>query len=446
MRLGRRASRIGIPWLASGLLSPIARASDLIPVPDFTEYQVPVSMPPAPDHPLWEWLYVGLLLVALSAASYFALVNRSRRAMFLLTIGSLAWFGFVHGGCICAIGAIQNVVLAAFDSSYAIPVTVVLVFLLPLVFTLFFGRVFCAAVCPLGAIQEVVAVRTVRVPSWLDHALGLFPYIYLGLAVLYAAAGTAFVICRYDPFVPMFRLSGDVNMLIFGGALLVMGIFIGRPYCRYLCPYGAILAVLSKVSKWHTRIPPNECIKCRLCEDSCPYGAIELPAAPPPRETRPAARRRLAAMLALAPVLVLGGSGLGWLMTVPLARLDPNVRLAERIHAEDTGQVEGMTDASEAFRNTGQPKEELLASVADIRSNVRWFAVLLGAWTGLVVAGKLISLSVYRRRDEYRPDPSRCVSCGRCYWYCPSEQVRLGLIDDISELVDLETLEAKPTS
>ena len=446
MPLMKYARKIGIPFATAGLLAPVARASDLIPVPDFTEYQVPLSMPPAPDHPLWEWLNVSLLLAALIAASYIALVSRSRRNMFLLTIGSLIWFGFLYQGCICPIGSIQNVVLAVFDSSYAIPLTVVLVFLLPLVFTLFFGRVFCAAVCPLGAIQEIVAVRTTRVPSWLDHALGLFPYIYLGLAVIYAATGTAFVICRYDPFVPMFRLSGDVNMLIFGGALLVMGVFIGRPYCRYLCPYGAVLAVLSKVSKWHARIPPDECIHCRLCEDSCPYGAIERPSVPPARETRPAARRRLAVMLTLAPLLVIGAAGLGWLMTVPLARLDHNVRLAERIHAEDTGQVEGMTDASEAFRNTGQPKEELLAMVADIRSRVRLFAVLLGAWTGLVVAVKLISLSVYRRRDEYQPDRSRCVSCGRCYWYCPSEQVRLGLIEDISELVDLETEEAKAAS
>jgi NosR/NirI family transcriptional regulator, nitrous oxide reductase regulator len=442
----KNASKIGVPFLAAKLMAPLAHASDLIPIPDFTDYAVPVSMPPAPDHPLWEWLYVSLLLAALIAASYFALISRSRRSMFLLTIGSLICFGFLYGGCICPIGSIQNVVLAVSDSSYAIPLTVVLVFVLPLVFTLFFGRVFCAAVCPLGAIQEIVAVRTVRVPNWLDHALGLFPYIYLGLAVIYAATGTAFVVCRYDPFVPMFRLSGNVNMLIFGGALLVMGIFIGRPYCRYLCPYGAVLAVLSRVSKWHARIPPDECIQCRLCEDSCPYGAIERPSVPPARETRPAARRRLAALLALAPLLVVGGAGLGWLMTVPLARLDHNVRLAERIHAEDTGQVEGMTDASEAFRNTGQPKEELLARVADTRSRIRLFAILLGSWTGLVVAVKLISLSVYRRRDEYQPDRSRCVSCGRCYWYCPSEQVRLGLIDDISELVDLETKEAKAAS
>ncbi len=48
---------------------------------------------------------------------------------------------------------------------------------------------------------------------------------------------------------------------------------------------------------------------------------------------------------------------------------------------------------------------------------------------------KLVTLSIRRKRTDYQPDRSRCVSCGRCYWYCPSEQVRLGLIRDVSEVV-----------
>lgn len=48
---------------------------------------------------------------------------------------------------------------------------------------------------------------------------------------------------------------------------------------------------------------------------------------------------------------------------------------------------------------------------------------------------KLITLSIRRKRTDYQPDRSRCVSCGRCYWYCPGEQVRLGLIRDVSEVV-----------
>ncbi|TWU42421.1 4Fe-4S binding protein [Novipirellula artificiosorum] len=422
----------------------MANAADVIPVPEFTDHEVPISMPAAGDHSGWEWLNVGLLVVALSLASYFALVNRSRRGLFLLAVASLAWFGFIRGGCICPIGATQNVTLAIFDGTYAIPWTVVAIFVLPLVYTLFFGRTFCSSVCPLGAIQEIVAVRPVRVPSWVDHTLGLVPYLYLGLAVLYAATGTAFIICRYDPFVSMFRLSGNVNMLVFGGALLVLGVFVGRPYCRYLCPYGAILGVLSKGSKWHAKIAPEKCITCHLCENSCPYGAISAPSSPPPKSERAAARRQLAQMIVLAPVLILLGLFVGRLLATPLSKLDPDVRLAERIILEDSGDVEDTTDASDAFRNTGQPKAELFASALSIQQRFKTLGMLIGGWFGFVIAVKLISLSLKRKRTDYQPDPSRCVSCARCYWYCPGEQVRLGIIGDVSELVELNV--EKPTA
>jgi polyferredoxin len=420
-----------------------AAAGELIPTPEFSDHEIPVATPSQTDSAVWEWINIAALIGGLGLASYFALVSRSRRNLFLLGIAALIWFGFVRAGCVCPIGATQNVSFALFDTTYVIPATIVLLFALPLVFTLFFGRTFCAAVCPLGAAQEVVALRGMQVPSWIDHTLGLIPFIYLGAAVIFAIDGTAFLICRYDPFVAFFRMSGTVHMLIFGACILVLGVFVGRPYCRYLCPYGAVLGLLSRVSKWHAKIPPEQCIQCRLCEDACPYGAIQKPTVHLRPDSKPAARKRLAGMLLLAPVLIATGAGLGWLLAVPLARLDPDYRLAERIRLEDTGQVEDTTDASDAFRSSGQAVEDLYKQALEIQNRYAGLGGWLGAWIGLVVGAKLISLSVRRKRTDYQPDRSRCVSCGRCYWYCPGEQVRLGLISDVSEVVDLEKLKAE---
>ena len=150
-------------------------------------------------------------------------------------------------------------------------------FTLPILVTLFFGRTFCSSVCPLGAVQELVALKPIQVPGWIDQALGLLPFVYLGAAVVFAATGATYLICSYDPFVGFFRLSAPSSMLILGGAFLVAGLFVGRPYCRYLCPYGAILGLCSRLSGRHVRIPPAECIQCKLCVESCPYGAIHEP-------------------------------------------------------------------------------------------------------------------------------------------------------------------------
>jgi polyferredoxin len=242
-------------WILAALLAAGAAAA-LIPTPSFSEHTIPVTRVPAANT-IWPVVDIAILVAALSLATYFSLVSRSRRKLLVLTVASLLWFGFYRQGCICPIGATQNVALAAFDATYIVPIVAVAFFILPLVFTVFFGRTFCAAVCPLGAVQELVAVRSVRVPRWLDHVLGLVPYLYLGVAVIFAASGTAFIICRYDPFVAFFRLAGNRNMLIFGGCLLLIGVFVGRPYCRYLCPYGAILRVLARFSKWRVRISPS---------------------------------------------------------------------------------------------------------------------------------------------------------------------------------------------
>ena len=108
--------------------------------------------------------------------------------------------------------------LALFNDGYAIPLTALLFFLLPLIFALAFGRVFCAGVCPLGAIQELTGIRPVKLPKAVESVMISIPFIYLGISLLAAATESQFLICRYDPFVGIFRLDAPYTMIIFGGA------------------------------------------------------------------------------------------------------------------------------------------------------------------------------------------------------------------------------------
>jgi NosR/NirI family transcriptional regulator, nitrous oxide reductase regulator len=424
-----------ITFLLAILASGVARGAERFPPPDFSDHKLPETLVPSSPPLFYDYLDLAALIVGLSLASYFAIYKRSRRGLFILSIVSLLWLGFWRDGCICPIGAIQNVALTACTSNYAIPLTVAAFFALPLIFTIFFGRTFCAAVCPLGAVQELAALKPIRVPLWLDHTLGLLAYIYLGLAVLFSVTGTAFLICRYDPFVGFFRMNAGANMLVFGGCFLLVGIFVGRPYCRYLCPYGAILGLLSRISQWHVKIPPEQCINCRLCEDACPYGAIREPTVPQSPIDRQRARRRLGLLLLLLPVLTVAGYQLGKLLEVPLSRVNPTVRLAEYVRSDqlrkgaETAESAGLTyepfavDAVNAFRNTGRPVKELYQRAVDLR---KWFATAgawFGAYVGLVIGVKLIHLTLRRRRADYQPDRAGCIACGRCFWYCPEEQV-----------------------
>jgi len=409
------------------ILCDAASGVERFPPPDFveTDYQMPGTTTPALRRGAYEYIDAAVLVGALAVSSYLVLKRRSRRAIFALTVFSLLYFGFWREGCVCPIGATQNIVLSVFDSDYAVPTVIVIFFLLPLVFTLFFGRTFCAAVCPLGAIQDLVLVRPVSIPSWAENGLRIFAYVYLGAAVLFAATGSAFMICRYDPFVSIFRLTGSLHILILGGCLLLIGVFVGRPYCRFICPYGVILRQLSRLSKWRVTITPDECIHCRLCENSCPFGAIKKPATDWSPQDYKSGRKRLGILFVLLPLLVFLGAWVGSKLEGVASRAHETVRLADRIYLEETGEVPDTTDASAAFRATGREIEELYEEASSIRARFELGGWFFGGFVALVIGLKLIGLSVWRQRADYEADRAGCLACGRCFEYCPREHVRL---------------------
>lgn len=439
-----RAPMAGLAvWL--GAASSVLAGELRFPPPDFESgYTMPVTQYPAARWQGWEYLDVVVLLVSLAVATWLVHGHRSRRGVVALSVFSLLYFGFLREGCICAIGSVQNVALALGNPAYALPVAVGVFFAAPVLVALFFGRTFCAAVCPHGALQDLVLVRPVRVPAWLESGLSIVPLVFLGAGVAFAATGAGFVICRYDPFVPIFRLGGGWGMVTTGIALLALGTVVGRPYCRFLCPYGALLRIASALSRWRLRVTPDVCTQCRLCPSACPFEAIEEPEPGLVRSKDVApARSAIWRGLGWLPVWVVVGTVVGWGFGRGAASLHPTVHLALAAQSAGAGTSEPRAESVSrpdrlALARAEREMRELLPRAADLIRRMQIAGAGLGAWTGLVVGLKILGAGMVRRRSEFQPDRSACVACARCFASCPQERIRLGMTPSPEWLAEVE--------
>ena len=153
----------------------------------------------------------------------------------------------------------------------------VLLFVGVLLLTLLFGRIYCSTLCPFGLMQEFLAFifRRKRKPL---HRKS-HPYKYFIAAVVFGAliGGTAYLIWLIDPYT-LFRSAVSCAYLgigvVIAVALLVW--FKGRMFCSEICPVGALLGLLSKVSYNKIYIKPDNCVSCGLCARSCPTASIDF--------------------------------------------------------------------------------------------------------------------------------------------------------------------------
>lgn len=147
--------------------------------------------------------------------------------------------------------------------------------------TVLWGRLYCGRICAYGALTQlldpIVPPRfRYDVPLRIERHANKIKYGILGAVVLYFLLTRDMSIYRYvEPFW-MFTGHATTSLWIALGVLLVATVFVRNLYCRFLCPLGAALGLLSKltifgIKRW------SECNSCKLCEKTCHWGAIQGP-------------------------------------------------------------------------------------------------------------------------------------------------------------------------
>ncbi len=152
---------------------------------------------------------------------------------------------------------------------------------------LFWGRgVFCGWLCPFGAMQELLnrLAKRLRIPQWtvpwgLHERLWTLKYIvFLGLfGVSLHSLALAERLAEVEPFKTaiILKFAREWPYVAFAVGTLVVGLFVERAYCRYLCPLGAALAIPGRLRMFEWLKRYNDCgIRCQICANGCMVQAI----------------------------------------------------------------------------------------------------------------------------------------------------------------------------
>lgn len=222
------------------------------------------------------WLRVLPLLVIFYLVMA-AFLNKSARLRWVALSVTFVYLGFVDGGFLSVSHITNTLNLGPSMILGDLPLLMIVVF--TLVTTLVWGRVFCSSLCPFGALQDILSKLVPRrwqktVPAFIhDRALYL-KYAFLALIVIVAMVQSSISIFQYfEPFGTLFFYSTSVVLWSILVLVLLASAVVKRFYCRYICPLGAALGVLSLVSlKRIKRVP--QCSACKVCEHACPTGAI----------------------------------------------------------------------------------------------------------------------------------------------------------------------------
>jgi ferredoxin len=147
--------------------------------------------------------------------------------------------------------------------------------------TVLFGALFCGWLCPLGSIQDwigklgkrLLGKRYNRIPKKLDRLLSYLRYVVLALVVIQTTRMINLVFVKVDPYYALFHFwTGEAlpSAIAVLGVVLVSSLFVARPWCRWLCPFGALQGILQLVSPWKIRRDAASCINCGKCSRVCP--------------------------------------------------------------------------------------------------------------------------------------------------------------------------------
>lgn len=272
-----------------------------------------------------------IMILLLSLGSYFMRRRRGRQKM-RRVVQLAAFLAFVVGFYPCACMVRDLLRGAMVMNRKNLEAFELMMLIIPVVaFAMVWGRVFCGWVCPIGFVQEM----TTKLTNWMRSAedqtrmrkirFGLAAVLLLGTVVTYLfirpenepllqglaagylitlavlimlsvsdahwerrlrivryfalsffVAATVLGIYLHAAFCVLFtNILDNATVLLFFGVVFA-SLVLSQAWCRFLCPEGALLGLLTRLSGWKIRLNPRKCSGCNVCNTVCPVEAIDV--------------------------------------------------------------------------------------------------------------------------------------------------------------------------
>ena len=219
------------------------------------------------------------LFVAFATLALVSFFRKSVRLKYVTLVAAVAYLGFTKSLLISVVDVNRLVTWNLPVFRYSLAWYLFAGF--TVVSTVLWGRLYCGRICAFGALTQlldrVVPARwRVEPPVWLEQRAALIKYGLLAATLLYFLVTADIAVYRYvEPFW-MFTRRASTGLWVGLAVLLVATVFVRNLYCRFLCPVGAALGLLSKLTVFRIK-RWSECNTCKICEKTCEWGAIRGP-------------------------------------------------------------------------------------------------------------------------------------------------------------------------
>ena len=192
--------------------------------------------------------------------------------------GGVLVFGFLFGLLISGslntnpVSSLRTLLTTTLvQRQFVLPIVAMLLILLLTVWAS--NKSICGWGCQLGLLQDLlhrVPLPRWKPPFWLANSVRIVAFVALVVGLVAAGLDWIGVI---DPF-QLFSFNFTLWIGVFSAGVIVASLFVYRPWCRFLCPFGLVGWLVEQVSLLRPRINREVCKECQLCVKACPSQAM----------------------------------------------------------------------------------------------------------------------------------------------------------------------------